>query len=69
MADANEDYAAMAAASRIAASAEVLENVRRKHLASAATWDGLAHMKSRIGALRSQQNGERSAGPLAKPST
>lgn len=50
MAQANEDYAALAAASRAAAAAEILENVRLKHLASAAAWDSLSHIRSGTGA-------------------
>ena len=42
MTDLETSYAALAAASRSAADREVLENVRQKHLRSAATWDSLA---------------------------
>lgn len=53
----------MAAASRAAAAAEVLDNVRQKHLVSAARWDGLAQAKLRMDAFRAQRIAERS--PLA----
>lgn len=42
MNDFQSDYAALAAASRSATAKEGLENVRQKHLTSAATWDSLA---------------------------
>jgi hypothetical protein len=35
-------YLALAAKDRVAAGLEPLDNVRRKHLTSAATWEGLA---------------------------
>ena len=61
MAGANQDYAVMAAASRAAASTEILENVRQKHLTSAATWDGLARAKVKMDALRLHRLDEASA--------
>ena len=45
-------YLALAAEDHAAASAEVLENVRRKHLTSAATWEGLAILAGRTAADR-----------------
>ena len=45
-------YLALVAEDHAAASAEVLENVRRKHLTSAATWEGLAILAGRTAADR-----------------
>ena len=45
-------YLALAASDHAAASAEVLENVRHKHLTSAATWEGLASLAGRTAADR-----------------
>ena len=63
MADLAEDYLARAAEARAVASLEPLENVRAKHLTSAATWDGLARSKLKVDAVRASQASDRSALP------
>jgi hypothetical protein len=45
-------YLALAAKDHAAADAGVLANVRDKHLASAATWEGLANLAGRTAAGR-----------------
>ena len=47
-----DEYLKHAASDHAAASLEALENVRRKHLASAATWEGLARLTGKIAAAR-----------------
>ncbi|WP_126174382.1 hypothetical protein [Altericroceibacterium xinjiangense] len=59
MNDFKSDYAALAAASRSAAAEEVLENVRQKHLTSAATWDSLAVSAEGMELLREKRLGTR----------
>jgi hypothetical protein len=49
------DYQAMAAEARAAASIEVLENVRQKHLTSAASWEALAHLTSKMADVRAKR--------------
>jgi len=61
MADLTEDYLARAAEARAAAGLAELANVRDKHLASAATWEGLASSKIRIEAQRAREAVERRA--------
>ena len=41
-------YLAHAASDHAAAGGEVLDNVRQKHLVSAATWEGLDELKVRV---------------------
>jgi len=45
-------YLSYAANDRAAAGLEVLANVRRKHLTSAATWEGLAHLAEKTEKFR-----------------
>ena len=45
-------YLSHAANDRAAAGLEALANVRRKHLTSAATWEGLAHLAGKTGTFR-----------------
>ena len=47
-----ENYSELAAAARAAAADQALDNVRRKHLIAADTWDGLARMRRRVDAAR-----------------
>ena len=47
-----DEYLKYAASDHAAASGEALENVRRKHLTSAATWEGLARLTGKIAAAR-----------------
>jgi uncharacterized ferredoxin-like protein len=48
-------YLTLAAAARTAADGEKLDNVRQKHLTSAASWEGLAHSMAKMGELREQR--------------
>ena len=59
MADLTEDYLARAAQARASAGAELLKNVRQKHLTAAATWDGLARSRLKVEALRARRLAER----------
>ena len=52
MTQAPDHYCVMAEASRAAAAEQVLENVCRKHLTAAASWDALALGKRKMDALR-----------------
>lgn len=45
-------YLSYAASDRAVAGLEVLANVRRKHLTSAATWEGLAHLAGKTETFR-----------------
>ena len=45
-------YLSYAANDRAAAGLEALANVRRKHLTSAATWEGLAHLAGKTAISR-----------------
>lgn len=47
-----DEYLKFAASDHALASGEALENVRRKHLTSAATWEGLARLTGKIAAAR-----------------
>ena len=49
------DYLRFAAAARLEAASEGLENVRQKHLHSAAMWEGLAHTADKIAAIRAKR--------------
>lgn len=55
------DYLRFAAAARVEAASAPLEQVRQKHLLSAATWDGLAHFAQKVSEARAQRAIERSA--------
>jgi hypothetical protein len=61
MKDRQPDYLGFAAAARLEAASVVLENVRRKHLLSAAVWEGLAHSASKVAELRARRAVEWSA--------
>lgn len=50
--DLEDFYLAHAAKDRVAAGLEALENVRGKHLTSAATWEGLARLAAKTKAAR-----------------
>lgn len=49
MIDTLQNYLDRASTSRSAAEGSLLDNVRRKHLASAAAWEGLARMLGKKG--------------------
>ena len=55
------DYLRFAAAARLEAAGEGLENVRQKHLHSAAMWEGLARTADKIEAIRAKRLIEQSA--------
>ena len=61
MLDVNQTYLAREAEARAAAGEQVLENVRQKHLTSAATWAALAHSSRKMADLRARRLVERSA--------
>ena len=73
MAQLNDDYSQMAADARALAAEQVLENVRQKHLAAAASWDRLAHANRKMAVLRARRLAEQagrlgaSAGREADP--
>lgn len=46
------EYLTLAARDHAAAGSEELDNVRRKHLISAATWEGLARLAGKTAASR-----------------
>jgi hypothetical protein len=58
------DYLRLAAADRLEAASGSLENVKRKHLLSAAAWEGLAHSASKVAEVRARRWIERSAKSL-----
>ena len=58
------DYLRFAAAARLEAANVVLENVRQKHLTSAATWEGLAHTFGKAAELQAKRAIERPAAAL-----
>lgn len=60
MLDTDQYYLAREADARVAAGEQVLENVRQKHLTSAATWAGLAHSARKMADLRARRLVERS---------
>jgi hypothetical protein len=59
-------YEELASEARSAAASEPLENVRQKHLTSAATWEHLARAGRKMGALRQRRAMEQAA-PVAAP--
>ncbi len=61
MLDLNDNYLAREAEARAAAGAEVLENVRQKHLTAAATWAALAHTARKVAQHRAKLLVERPA--------
>jgi hypothetical protein len=61
MRDLNENYLAREAEARAAASEQVLDNVRQKHLTAAATWAALAHNARKVAEARVKRLVERSA--------
>ena len=67
MSDVRADYAALAVACRLAASGEVLENDRQKHLTSAAKWENLALSTKCLDAIREKRFAERTK--LADPNS
>ncbi len=62
MLDLSETYLARESEARAAANAQVLQNVREKHLLAAATWAALAHSARGMADLRAKRLAERSAG-------
>jgi hypothetical protein len=54
------EYDAFAAAARAAAASASLDNVRNKHLMSAASWQHLADAGRQIEAIRTRPAGQRS---------
>ncbi len=55
MAQVSDDYSQLSARSTAAAAEQVLENVRQKHLTSAASWDRLAHVNEKMERLRTER--------------
>ncbi|HKX79464.1 MAG TPA: hypothetical protein VJM34_13170 [Novosphingobium sp.] len=62
MADLARDYANRAEQARVAAETEPLENVRQKHLASAAAWEELAVRTVRVNERRAAKEAADLAG-------
>jgi hypothetical protein len=61
MLDLSETYLARETEARASARAQVLENVREKHLLAAAAWAALAHSARGMARLRAKRLVERSA--------
>ena len=61
MKEVTADYRRFAAAARLEAASVGLENVRQKHLLSAATWEGLARSADKVAEMRAKRATERSA--------
>jgi hypothetical protein len=59
------DCLAMAAEARAQASREPLENARQKHLTSAATWEGLARLASKMADAKRRVEPPVASGPVA----
>ena len=55
MKEVQADYLRFAAAARLEAANVGLENVRKKHLLSAATWEGLAHSAQKVAEARARR--------------
>ena len=64
MKEVQADYLRFAAAARLEAASVELENVRQKHLRSAATWEALARSADKVAELRARRAVERSAAAL-----
>ena len=64
MKEAQADYRRFAAAARLEAASVGLENVRQKHLLSAATWEGLARSPDKIAELRARRVVERATATI-----
>jgi len=58
------DYLGFAAAARLEAASVLLENVRQKHLVSAAVWEGLAKSAGKVAEARAKRMAERPAESL-----
>ena len=67
MTEAPDHYCVMAEASRAAAAEQVLDNVRRKHLTAAASWDALAIGKRKMDELRLRRLWEHQKSSVEKP--
>jgi hypothetical protein len=67
MTEAPDHYFVMAEASRAAAAEQTLDNVRRKHLTAAASWDALALGKRKMDELRLRRLWEHRQSSLARP--
>jgi len=67
MKEVQADYLRFAVAARLEAASVGLENVRQKHLRSAATWEGLARSADKIAELRAKRAVERAAAIVGNP--
>jgi hypothetical protein len=61
MKEVQADYLRFAVAARQEAMSVGLENVRQKHLLSAATWEGLARTAAKVAETRARRADEHSA--------
>lgn len=61
MKEVQADYLRFAAAARLEAANVELDNVRQKHLLSAATWEGLARSADKVAEIRAKRAVERLA--------
>ncbi len=69
MLDLSETYLARETEARASANAQVLQNVREKHLLAAAAWGALAHSARALERTRAKRLADRSLSHGATPTT